>query len=491
MVLGTAFRRTGSLDLARDVAQEVFALMARKASGLTGHASLGGWLHRAAVYEASRALRTETRRLAREGRFGVEAETFTLSPVDVGEDRGQLAAVDEALGALAAADREALVLYYFQDLPYPEVAQTLGVNEAAARQRVSRALARLSKRLRGADAAAMLAGAVAIQSALAAPAGLAQAALAAAASTLGAPIVLALASVASSGAVKAAALFTAAGVGAAMILAPSDGARIAPAREQPPQSPLRVDQPAKTVLPIFPSTSGGLISPSTIAANRPGSDPRPLSEKANSARQASPPSLAQLGQTGRARRASNNAAPLASTSPLPPASAIPNPVAELGSSVELTQLVEELRRAELLPTEAARLYSDLLEEALELEPVARDRVEGFLEEHFERLNAIGSAGPRPVTVPLTEWISDRTPAVTDAIEGVKEVLSETAPDPAVVEAVLTLAEDVEPSGIVELPEELPGTETPLEKVQRTVDEVLLGETVATLPTVLAPLRQPR
>ena len=48
MVLGTALRRTGDAEMARDVAQQVFALLARKAVWLAGRESLAGWLHRAA-----------------------------------------------------------------------------------------------------------------------------------------------------------------------------------------------------------------------------------------------------------------------------------------------------------------------------------------------------------------------------------------------------------------------------------------------------------
>src|SRR5262249_32972460 len=50
MVVGTALRRTGDLELARDVAQQVFALLARKAAWLTERDSLAGWLYRSAFY---------------------------------------------------------------------------------------------------------------------------------------------------------------------------------------------------------------------------------------------------------------------------------------------------------------------------------------------------------------------------------------------------------------------------------------------------------
>jgi RNA polymerase sigma-70 factor (sigma-E family) len=49
----------------------------------------------------------------------------------------------DALATLSAQDRALLVLRYFEDLPYPEVADQLGLSHAACRTRASRALARL------------------------------------------------------------------------------------------------------------------------------------------------------------------------------------------------------------------------------------------------------------------------------------------------------------------------------------------------------------
>lgn len=175
MVLATALRRTGDAELARDVTQQVFALLARKAAWLAGRASLAGWLHRAASYLGSRALRGEARARARH-------EALAQESGGILSDAGEWSALDDALGALGAKDREALVLHYFEDRSYAEMAVTLGVSEAAARQRVSRGLRALGDRLRrrgiGASATALLASGAALQTTLPAQAGLAAAALA-------------------------------------------------------------------------------------------------------------------------------------------------------------------------------------------------------------------------------------------------------------------------------------------------------------------------
>src|SRR5262249_32789180 len=51
---------------AEEIAQTVFTRLAQKASSLTRHQALAGWLHTTTRFTASEALRTERRRLARE-----------------------------------------------------------------------------------------------------------------------------------------------------------------------------------------------------------------------------------------------------------------------------------------------------------------------------------------------------------------------------------------------------------------------------------------
>jgi RNA polymerase sigma-70 factor (ECF subfamily) len=52
-----------------------------------------------------------------------------------------------ALGELRPSEREALVLRFGGDLSFREVAQACGIDEAAARKRVSRGLAALRSEL--------------------------------------------------------------------------------------------------------------------------------------------------------------------------------------------------------------------------------------------------------------------------------------------------------------------------------------------------------
>lgn len=62
----------------------------------------------------------------------------------LGEERSQ---VQRALQALPRRTREVLVLRYYLDLPFAEIAQLLGIGESSARATSSRGLAVLTERL--------------------------------------------------------------------------------------------------------------------------------------------------------------------------------------------------------------------------------------------------------------------------------------------------------------------------------------------------------
>src|SRR5678816_548394 len=175
LVLGAALRRTGDAEMARDVAQQVFAMLAARARLLIGRRNIAGWLYRVASYVGARAVRAERRRTAAHEQL--RAVESSASQMD--ESWPQ---VEEAITSLKTTDRESLVLHYFQDLSYPEMAAIVGIAEPAARKRVSRALQALEKQLRHRgvqrSATAVLAGAVAQQSGIATSSGIAASAMA-------------------------------------------------------------------------------------------------------------------------------------------------------------------------------------------------------------------------------------------------------------------------------------------------------------------------
>jgi RNA polymerase sigma factor (sigma-70 family) len=147
LVYHTALRRlNGDAHHAHDVSQTVFTLLARKASALTRHPTLTGWLHAAAINTARDLIRAEQRRAAREEETLAMQDKLTSTPSD--ESWQQLRPViDDALSDLNAADRDALLLRYFEDRPLTHVATTLRLSEDAARMKVNRALEKLRESL--------------------------------------------------------------------------------------------------------------------------------------------------------------------------------------------------------------------------------------------------------------------------------------------------------------------------------------------------------
>src|SRR5512137_792363 len=174
LVYSAAVRLVGEeRHLAEDVAQTVFADLARLARSLSKEVMLGGWLHRHTCFVAATLLRGERRRRARERQAAEmnalqdhsEANLALVAPV-----------LDEAINQLGAADRRAILLRFFEQRDFRAVGEALGSNEDAARMRVNRALEKLQSLLkrRGVTlSAAALGTALAGQVVTAAPAGLA------------------------------------------------------------------------------------------------------------------------------------------------------------------------------------------------------------------------------------------------------------------------------------------------------------------------------
>lgn len=141
LVYSAALRLVGGdAHLAQDVAQTVFTDLARKAKAIPQDALLGGWLYQHTRFIASKAVRTERRRHARE-RQAVEMNAQNEPSDAVWRQLAPL--LEEAMGRLSAADRNAIVLRYFEHRPFRGVGDALGVSEDGARKRVERALEQL------------------------------------------------------------------------------------------------------------------------------------------------------------------------------------------------------------------------------------------------------------------------------------------------------------------------------------------------------------
>ncbi|HTV39145.1 MAG TPA: sigma-70 family RNA polymerase sigma factor [Candidatus Sulfotelmatobacter sp.] len=143
LVYSVAFRKTGNPQQAEDITQAVFIILARKAGSLGPKTVLPAWLHRTARLTAANLQRAEVRRLRREQEAFMQS-TINESALDaLWHEMSPL--LDDAVDSLGKADRDAIVLRFFENKNFTEVGGTIGTTEHAARMRVNRALGKLHK----------------------------------------------------------------------------------------------------------------------------------------------------------------------------------------------------------------------------------------------------------------------------------------------------------------------------------------------------------
>ena len=130
---------------ADEAVQETLLAAFDGAATFRGDAPVRGWLFGIARRICARRLEVRTRQ-ARRRTLLIEGERAPGAD-DALDDARREQTLRELLEELRPTEREALLLRFEGELSYREVAAATGVDEAAARQRVSRALARMRKRL--------------------------------------------------------------------------------------------------------------------------------------------------------------------------------------------------------------------------------------------------------------------------------------------------------------------------------------------------------
>ncbi len=164
----------GGRELAEEVTQNVFALLARKAGSLKADPSISGWLYQTAVLEARSAARRELKRLDKMKQLSEAEPTPTNDHTDPWAEA--LPLLDGAMDALSHAERELLLLRFYEGRGLRDIAAELGRTEAAVQRQAHRALEKLRHllgRRGGALPAAIMASGLSAQLAQSAPAGLA------------------------------------------------------------------------------------------------------------------------------------------------------------------------------------------------------------------------------------------------------------------------------------------------------------------------------
>ena len=167
LVHSAALRQVRSPQLAEDIAQSVFADLARGAGKLKPDTILTAWLYSVTRRTAIDAIRKESRHQLRE-QIAVDMNNMNATANDWTQIEPLL---DDAMAALDETDRSAVLLRYFENKNLREVGEALGASEDATQKRVSRAVERLREFFSkhnvtiGASGLAVLISANAVQSA--------------------------------------------------------------------------------------------------------------------------------------------------------------------------------------------------------------------------------------------------------------------------------------------------------------------------------------
>ncbi|HXG46809.1 MAG TPA: sigma-70 family RNA polymerase sigma factor [Methylomirabilota bacterium] len=143
-VYSAAVRLLRDPHQAQDATQAAFVALAEKAGRLPRGTVIAGWLHRAVTFASLKLQRGEARRQRWESEAAVMNAPDEHGP-PLGHDA--LRHVDAAIAELGGVDRDAVVLRFYCNQGFREVAAALGTSEDAAKKRVTRALEKLRRRL--------------------------------------------------------------------------------------------------------------------------------------------------------------------------------------------------------------------------------------------------------------------------------------------------------------------------------------------------------
>jgi RNA polymerase sigma factor (sigma-70 family) len=275
-VYSAALRQVRDPHMADDVTQAVFLALAQHASKLTGGVVLEAWLFRVTRRASAMALRAAGRRRTHERRAAIMMSEERPADMDARDWETLAPVLDEVVEKLGSADRQSILLRYYQQKSFAEIAQALAIGEPAARKRISRAIEKMRAMLAGRGmgfAAGTLAAGMLSYTSSAAPASTAASvAVVAATPSLASPTVLSL----SRGALKmmpwtnakigaGAGLLVMAAIGLSIAVAQVTGSGKAAAPAAPPD--------AKATAAAKPDATAPASAPATTRPVAPAAQP--------------------------------------------------------------------------------------------------------------------------------------------------------------------------------------------------------------------------
>jgi uncharacterized protein (TIGR03435 family) len=145
-MFAAAFRQLRDRQLAEDAAQAAFIILLQKAKTMPSNAKISSWLFSTLQFTVKNLQRARRRRHFHELRAAA-ARDLNHESSSTPAHNDLTDRLDIAVAALSSSNRAAILLRFYQNLPFDQIGRSLGVSEAAARKRTHRAIHALRRKL--------------------------------------------------------------------------------------------------------------------------------------------------------------------------------------------------------------------------------------------------------------------------------------------------------------------------------------------------------